>query len=162
MLAGPLGFMPAGIIKEKGGQWLHNGDMDFLIDNLKSNIRGNTTQENEVALNKWIQSNLTNYIKNQMGTKEDPIRALAERGISHLPPNNVMEDVVEQGMKNRIRGGFSPDVQSQHPLAQQWENIADASIKPIKAELFQKPYGKEADKQFSPNLYKAAREESPW
>ena len=73
-----------------------------------------------------------------------------------------MEDVVEQGMKNRIRGGFSPDVQSQHPLAQQWENIADASIKPIKAELFQKPYGKEADKQFSPNLYKVAREESPW
>ena len=44
MLAGPLGFMPAGIIKQKGGNWILDDEMQYFLDGLKEQIRGNTQQ----------------------------------------------------------------------------------------------------------------------
>jgi len=39
----------------------------------------------EAAIDKWVDSNLTNYVKKQMGTADDPVRKLAEQGITHKP-----------------------------------------------------------------------------
>ena len=67
------------------------------IETLKSKVDTDPTTartivnlENELdvakrnnAINDWIDRNLTNYIKKEMGTPEDPVRLLAEQGITH-------------------------------------------------------------------------------
>ena len=162
MLAGPLGFMPAGIIKQKGGQWLDR----YLDRDLKRYKYGNANVEQHLnhpnaeeianmephmqdvwrninneklhneSINKWIDSNLRNYIKNQMGTKEDPVRALAEQGVSHIPLNehkNVAQFEPWTGLGKylwgkRARAGVPSKPVSESDLAKQWENITDYAI----------------------------------
>jgi len=102
---GPLGSL-AGVIKQKGGNWL-SGSVEDALRGLKlSNTRPDLEQvphptdpalyiargpgehfeipyseaAQESALNRWIDQKLAKYIKNEMATPEDPIRALAERG----------------------------------------------------------------------------------
>ena len=40
-------------------------------------------------ISNWLISKLGRYVKSEMGTKEDPLRALAEQGISHLGPEEL-------------------------------------------------------------------------
>lgn len=64
--------------------------------------------EPQAALNSWLDKKLARYIRNEMATPEDPIRALAERGVSHLPegtlpfPEYWVPDTVRQ--KRRAAG----------------------------------------------------------
>lgn len=81
----------------------------------------------EAALDKWVDSNLSNYIKKQMGTPEDPIRALAEQGITHkqgLDPALNYAGLREQ----REKAGFPGEGMGQSRLAKAWEQAADESI----------------------------------
>lgn len=43
------------------------------------------------AMNKWIESNLTNYFKKQMSSPDDPLRTLAEEGRIPLDPEEADE-----------------------------------------------------------------------
>ena len=82
------------------------------------------------ALNKWIDSNLSNYIKKQMGTPDDPVRALAEQGITHKA-DLLREDQVYADspiMDQRRAAGFPEEGVAQSPLAKSWEYISDSSI----------------------------------
>ena len=58
---------------------------------LSSAERSRIQQTNpaNLSLNQWIESNLANYIKKQMGGPNDPVRKLAEEGILHFDPNTV-------------------------------------------------------------------------
>lgn len=163
MLAGPLSFMPAGIIKEKGGNWLDKTLTDYLdrykFNNIEqqlnpptraeieqmtpqmqevwNNVYKNAEQNNVV--NKWIDSNLKNYIKNQMGTKEDPVRELAEKGISHL--NTAGRDlnassILTEDLRKRV--GYPEFAISETPLAKYWENLSDSHISPHKVGVIKK------------------------
>ena len=61
------------------------------------------------ALDSWVDSNLKNYVKKQMGTPEDPVRALHEQGISHLPEdlqNPAMMWTPEELARDRKMQGF--------------------------------------------------------
>ena len=88
---------PMYVVKPKGGNWL-SGTIEKSLGPLKSGtfdeagLRGlaerqgadiaeevRIGQEPVVAVNKWIDQKLGNYIKNDMGTPEDPLRALAEK-----------------------------------------------------------------------------------
>lgn len=65
--------------------------LEFIRDNPRLADLPNIKHEIEStrqagALNNWIDKQLTRYIKNDMATPEDPIRALAERGILHVDP----------------------------------------------------------------------------
>jgi len=83
------GIRPMGVIKQKGGNWL-SGSVEDALRGLK---RGNPEMreryarlgvalppgsEGPTAVNSWIDKALTKYVKNDMATPEDPIRALAE------------------------------------------------------------------------------------
>lgn len=96
------------------------------------------------AGNKWVDSNLKNYITKQMATEADPVRKLAEEGITAFPK---LED--EYGDLSLKRGsfeakqrrketGFPEQGVAKSPLAKHYETLADEAINPRKAEKFQK------------------------
>ena len=57
------------IIKPKGGNWLDN--------NLKRVLSGYSERTSE-PVQDWVQKKLGSYIRNEMGTLEDPIRRIAD------------------------------------------------------------------------------------
>lgn len=83
---------------------------------------------NDIALGKWVDSNLGNYVKKQMGTEGDPVRALAEQGITHknLPnyggtPSNILK-------LRRSSRGFPEHGMATSPEARAWEHASDLAI----------------------------------
>jgi hypothetical protein len=95
----------------------------------------------DAALDRWIDNNLTNYVKKQMGTPNDPVRKLAEDGITHLPQKtgdeaiqllNQLHDTnadVEVAIR-REKAGFPNTGVGTSPQAQLWEYRADEAIRP--------------------------------
>jgi len=89
---------PVNVIKPKGGNWVLDprmGRMKSAYDPVEAladiqKLRAQygdlpmyATDEieikNRIATDKWVESNLKNYIKNEMGTVDDPIRLLIEK-----------------------------------------------------------------------------------
>jgi hypothetical protein len=98
----------------------------------------------DAALDKWVDSNLSNYIKKQMGTPDDPVRALAEQGITHkadlLREDQVFAD--KPIMDQRREAGFPEEGMAQSPLAKAWEYVSDSSIASHRAGDIQEMPGK--------------------
>ena len=98
--------------------------------------------ENEMSVNKrnnaindWIDRNLTNYIKKEMATPEDPVRKLAEQGITHkVDLGDYRTSAGTTLLRKRGEAGFPLEGMGQSDLAKQWENLADYSFisKPAK------------------------------
>ena len=143
------------VIKPKGGNWM-TGSVEKDLNTLKRNKTAAQALEEmgrvyppdvletmspetraqveraipylkeQAAINNWIDRNLTNYVKKEMATPEDPVRRLAEQGVTHYP---VAEDPgywARHGATAREeRGG---EAMAQSPLAKQWENRTDAMI----------------------------------
>lgn len=72
------------VVKPKGGNWLA-GSIEREIAPMRVRVRtpgiNMHTEEmaaSDAAMNRWLENKLAKYIKNEMGTAEDPIRALAE------------------------------------------------------------------------------------
>jgi hypothetical protein len=89
---------PVNVIKPKGGNWVLDprmGRMKSAYDPVEAladiqKLRAEhgdlpmyATDEieikNRIATDNWVESNLKNYIKNEMGTVDDPIRLLIEK-----------------------------------------------------------------------------------
>ena len=87
---------------EKGGNWLKNS-VEQGLQGLKTNVlneegirnlgerqgqdvvNGYLEHHNKhIALNNWVDKNLTNYVKNQMGTPEDPVRLMIDKRIQEI------------------------------------------------------------------------------
>jgi hypothetical protein len=79
----------------------------------------------EAAINNWIDTKLGKYIKNEMATPEDPVRALAERGVLHVDPETLNQYNPRHTAFEREMAGFPPEGMSQSRGAQHWEDIAD-------------------------------------
>ena len=89
--------------------------------------------EQEVALNNWIDRNLTNYVKKEMGTPEDPIRRLAEEGVYHFPAEELRNEAnwtPERIEVARRKAGFPAEGMAKSPEAQGWEVKTDTAIEP--------------------------------
>jgi hypothetical protein len=93
----PEAAKPMYVIKPKGGNWL-SGSIEEAVDPLKPTVLNETglrnlgeraganvaeevriRQEPVVAVNQWVDQKLGKYIKNELGTPEDSVRALAEK-----------------------------------------------------------------------------------
>lgn len=91
--------------------------------------------QNTVAMNKWVDSNLGNYVKKQMGTEGDPVRALAERGITHKYLGDQYNGTAEGWTaRRRAELGFPEGGVGVSPEARSWEHASDVSIRPIAAK----------------------------
>ena len=141
------------VVKPKGGNWLNNSVEKGLYPLTKSvlneqgirNLGERQGQEvvdrymeghkKDVALNNWVNRNLTNYVKKEMATPEDPVRKLAEQGITHFPVAEDPRYWVRKGESAREDAGGTQMGQSD--LAKQWENRTDTMIRKDAAQEHQ-------------------------
>jgi len=89
------------------------------------------------AVNQWIDRNLTNYIKKQMATHDDPIRKLAEQGIVHMPPEQMGYGSTQAEGVRKVHG--APRL-GQSPEAQAWEDAADVAMHPMPIKDLHRDY----------------------
>jgi len=100
-LAGSRAAMK-GVIKAPGGNWL-SGSVEDALKGLKKPALGNTSLAGPVQpssdslVNRFIDKQLTRYVKNDMATERDPIRALAERGTLHVAPEQLNFNIGTHG-----------------------------------------------------------------
>lgn len=98
------------------------------------------------AMNQWVERNLTNYIKKQMATHDDPIRKLAEQGIIHMPTDQVG---LNRHYANDSRRMMEGTKLAKSPEAEAWEDAADVTmgrtkVKNVPAEQ-REPWMEKAD-----------------
>ena len=114
------------IMKEENGNWLNDPSM---FTRVKRTLHP--------ELNQWVDRNLANYVKKQMGTANDPVRLLAEQGITHLPQetiDNAPEDFLGYSFeKDRAKEGYPEKGLGQSDAAKAWELMSDSSIIPVTA-----------------------------
>jgi hypothetical protein len=153
---------PAQVVKPKGGNWeagavekalrpmkrnetaaksleeMRSVYPPEVLETLSPETRETVTRafphlEKEVALNNWVDRNLTNYVKKEMGTPEDPVRRLAEEGISHIPAEDLRNEanwLPERLEDIRRKQGFPGAGMANSPEAQGWEIKTDTAIEP--------------------------------
>jgi hypothetical protein len=117
----------------------------------------------DAALDKWVDSNLSNYIKKQLGTPDDPVRSLAEQGITHKP--SLLDeypigsiDSDSTTLEQRKAAGFPAKGMAQSPLAKAWEYASDSSIASHRAGDIQEMPGKFAKRDEAERKMIAARD----
>jgi hypothetical protein len=86
-------------------------------------------EKQRAAIDQWIDSNLTNYVKKKMATPEDPVRKLAEEGIVHAPTDPENLRVSSGLMRTREFRGFKPEGEARSQQAKNWETLADEAIR---------------------------------
>lgn len=139
------------VIKQKGGNWLA-GSVEDALKGLRAQEEyggalpariqefNYTPAEAEAvyargapqrALNNWIDKQLTRYVKNEMATPEDPVRALAERGVLHVGPGGLMGSARTVHPSGEVIQKLG---KSDEALG--WENASDRWIAPEQARLF--------------------------
>lgn len=153
---GPLGaalapVRPLNVMKPKGGNWLAGEKSpEQALQRLKTEERsaipmdeaemaayraqGFTRYNPETGelfkpdpVNTWLDQKLAKYVRNEMATPEDPIRALAERGVLHYEPE-AMPRYMDDVWAMREKTGF-PAMHGTSPLAQKWEAYADQMVR---------------------------------
>lgn len=155
------------VVKPKGGNWL-SGSVESAVQPLKRGeyenqavrdlrrVRPELTVEQardfiqavpvtpeNAAINRWLDTKLSKYIRNEMGTPEDPVRALAERGVLHVDPERGLSYHPQDVVRNRMAADSlvrTPTLDSPGtrmgvmPAAREWEDATDAMIVPRSAE----------------------------
>jgi hypothetical protein len=96
------------------------------------------------AGNKFIQSNLKNYITKEMATEKDPVRKLAEQGITAFPKTEdeygdiMLRNYGSATTKQRREAtGFPEKGVAKSKLAKHYETLSDEAISPRKAKRYQ-------------------------
>jgi hypothetical protein len=148
------------IVKETGGNWLTGGagSVERALKPLKRDEFIDVPQLQNpatAALNKWIDSNLTNYVKKQMGTADDPVRKLAEQDVVHIPSNEVG---VNRYKAKDVRAGLGMPQLGKSEAAKAWEDSADYLINVAPASKHTKPLSQSEIRQG----YRSTVEENPW
>jgi hypothetical protein len=139
------------VVKPKGGNWLA-GSVERAIKPMKTDedlvriARENGVPLNEErltetdAMNRWLETKLGKYMKNEMATPEDPVRALAERGIIHSEISPTGYNV----SRARQEAGFPEEGMGVSDLAKTWEARADTFVNPLRASDMTSGYYPEA------------------
>jgi hypothetical protein len=141
---GPAGASYA--IKPKGGSWLQQ-NVNNQLDSLKKPDRfglGKSLEETarwfnvslkeakeawdpaDLALNAWIDRNLGSYIKRDLASPKDPLRELAEEGISAAAVRDLEDTSLLR--QDRAKAGFPAEGMARGPIAKTWENLTDELV----------------------------------
>jgi len=140
-----VGSEPSEVLNELTNKYTPEA-MSRLSPNLQDFVNESITEVKQgSALNNWIDSNLTNYVKKQMATPNDPVRKLAEEGILHIPvnPQDALDPMRNGFLQNSFKGSayrsqYGGQQLGQADLAKDWENAADAAIQPISVQTIKK------------------------
>jgi hypothetical protein len=145
----------ANVVKPKGGNWLA-GSVERSIEPMQRRLgRENdllnrmllanpdldvararevfgenlSPSQSDISVNKWLETKLAKYIRNEMATPEDPLRALAERGIMHSEITPTGYNVA----RARKEAGFPEEGMGVSPMAKAWEDRADTFVNELEA-----------------------------
>jgi hypothetical protein len=90
------------------------------------------TLEANLAERRFADKNLVNYMRNQMGTEDDPIRKAIDQGYYHfdLPDYNLHSSQEKLLENKRLSLGFPPQGLATTPKGKFWEFITDQGINP--------------------------------
>ena len=90
-----------------------------------------------LAMRQWVNSNVKNYVKKQMGSPDDPVRALAEKGVTHLKGMGPRANEVESRVQGRRKKAGQPEMGlAQSDEAKVWETLSDNSLRSELPEAF--------------------------
>jgi hypothetical protein len=91
------------------------------------------------AMHKWLNKNLRNYVKNEMGTPSDSVRKLAdEKNKIHLEPTQLaVEPYIEGVKRTREEVGMPVEGMAKTPMGKSWEDRADLHIESEPASYYQ-------------------------
>ncbi len=146
------------VVKPKGGNWM-SGSVERVVNPMQQTVLNETGLQNlaeragadvsesvrarqlpEAAMNRWLETKLGKYIKNEMATPEDPVRALAERGVLHVDPEQL-------NFRPELHGRFMSEGQTavaQSPAAKSWEGASDLTVGQMPAgQLLQQGYAEQ-------------------
>jgi hypothetical protein len=161
----PEAAKPLYAVKPKGGNWApatgSKDSVEAALQPLKRQGQGIFTgplDSPDQASNKWLDTKLQKYIRNDMGTPEDPIRLAHEEGYSHIPGNLaeefgswLPEDVAamrrkagypEEGfsVQRHAEAGYPENMEANTRKAEMWENLADTEITASPAGAYQEQW----------------------
>jgi hypothetical protein len=146
------------VVKPKGGNWM-TGSVERVVNPMQQTVLNETGLQNlaeragvdvsesvrarqlpEAAMNRWLETKLGKYIRNEMATPEDPVRALAERGVLHVDPEQI-------NFRPELHGRFMSEGQTavaQSPAAKSWEGASDLTVGQMPAgQLLQQGYAEQ-------------------
>jgi hypothetical protein len=138
--------------------------------------------EEKGAVNKWLDSKLEKYIRNEMGTPDDPIRLAHEQGYSHIPgeaeelgmwlPEDTAAMRVKAGypeegfaVKRHADAGYPEATEANSRKGEMWEALADTEITASPAGAYQEQFRTAREMpNFVPNGKQAVAmaERNPW
>ena len=164
-VASATGASPLYAVKPKGGNWAPSySGSDFesvarAVEPLRRKPAGDAQlSAQDTALNRWLDKKLTPYVRNEMGTPDDPIRLAHEQGYSHSPQIRGMEENVagawtpqrvadarsaagfpEEGfaVRRHAEAGYPEENLLNTRRAEEWEIISDRAIDPNTAGVYQ-------------------------
>ncbi len=161
----PEAAKPLYAVKPKGGNWApaigSKDSVEAALQPLKRQGQGifaGPLDSPDQAANKWLDTKLQKYIRNDMGTPDDPIRLAHEEGYSHIPGDLaeefgswLPEDTAaarrsagypEHGfaVQKHMDAGYPEAMEANTRKAELWENLADTEIKSSPAGAYQEQF----------------------
>lgn len=130
-----VGSDPAQRLRDLDAAYAQNVEAGVAMDPAVF-ARERARLEPEAAINRWLDTKLAKYFRNEMATPEDPLRALAERGVLHYDPTPTGYSVSGQ----RVAAGFPEEGMAQSDLAKRWEKRADTFFNELQASDLTKGY----------------------
>jgi hypothetical protein len=129
------------IIKDPGGMVV--GGENSLDNELRYIKKSEETYDQEpytkaepnaVALNNWIDTKVRKYLRNQAGTKDDPILKSIESGVEHnfIPP--LTGDAKYSIATKREMAGKPKEGIAKTDLGKDWEYTVDSIFQPTKSK----------------------------
>lgn len=141
MKARVIGQDPANRLRDLDAAYAQNVEAGVEV-NPELFARERSRLESEAAMNRWLETKLGKYIKNEMATPEDPLRALAERGVMHYEPSPTSYYLKGP----RAQAGFPEEGMGVSDLAKTWEGRADTFINELRASDITQGYPGEIEK----------------
>jgi len=135
-----VGSEPSEVLNELTNKYTPEA-MSRLSPNLQDFVNESITEVKQgSAINDWIDRNLTNYVKKQMATPGDPVRKLAEEGISHMPELDIPNRSVPESLAVlRMNAGQAPLGVGKSNAAKGWETATDYRLNVAPAKEYTKP-----------------------
>ena len=96
-------------------------------------VEGSLKDKNAVALNSWVDTKVRKYIRNQAGSKDDPILKSIESGVEHnFTPPQSGDTKYNISMKRKF-AGKDPQGIATTERGKDWEYTVDSIFNPVKS-----------------------------